>query len=444
MSRHREPIRPGKRQGYWYYVRRVPPEYRALEKRPVIYITTRIAVPDDPYAVRARRVVQELDEIQMELWRAKTSGRDPDAEERYAQARLTAQSMGITYETGKQATARMTNEEFLRRVEMLDADPRIGKSPKLVEAVFGGVEEPTIMVSGMVDAYAGILAAILAKKSEKQRHKWRVGRERAVAIFTEVLGGDRSLSRLVRADVLNLRAFLERRIVAGTLEIHTANKYMGRVSSMYRAINDNRQLDLPLIFANIRISGGEQGQRVAFAIDVVRNKFFAPGMFENINDEARGIIFVVAETGMRLSEACNLSERTIKLGGAVPHVLVRAEGRQLKTADSKRDIPLVGAALKVMTKFPHGFPRYRDNEDSLSALLNKALESRGLRTEEDQTLYSLRHTFEDRLTAVEAPEKIVASLMGHKWHRERYGVGPSLEQKRSWLLKIAFNAPENI
>jgi hypothetical protein len=44
-----------------------------------------------------------------------------------------------------------------------------------------------------------------------------------------------------------------------------------------------------------------------------------------------------------------------------------------------------------------------------------------------QTLYSLRHTFEDRLTAVEAPEKVVAALIGHKWHRPRYGLGPSLE-----------------
>ena len=56
----------------------------------------------------------------------------------------------------------------------------------------------------------------------------------------------------------------------------------------------------------------------------------------------------------------------------------------------------------------YGFPRYRDKADVLSALVNKALKARGLRPEKGQSLYSLRHTFEDRLTAVDAPDKIIA------------------------------------
>jgi integrase len=104
----------------------------------------------------------------------------------------------------------------------------------------------------------------------------------------------------------------------------------------------------------------------------------------------------------------------------------------------------VGVALMAMRAQPEGFPRYRDKADSLSALVNKALEVRGLRPEPGQSLYSLRHTFEDRLTAVEAPEKVVAALMGHKWHRPRYGLGPSLEQKREWLKRIAFRPPTSV
>ncbi len=92
----------------------------------------------------------------------------------------------------------------------------------------------------------------------------------------------------------------------------------------------------------------------------------------------------------------------------------------------------------------NGFPRYHDKADSLSALVNKVLDGRGLRPEPGQSLYSLRHTFEDRLTAVNAPDKIIACLMGHKWSRPRYGVGPSLELKRDWLAKIAFEAPGEV
>ena len=164
-------------------------------------------------------------------------------------------------------------------------------------------------------------------------------------------------------------------------------------------------------------------------------------MFAELNAEARRVIYLITETGLRLSEACNLSRATIKLDATVPHIQVRPEGRETKNYQSERDIPLVGVALMAMRKQPDGFPRYRDKADSLSALVNQALEVRALRPEPGQTLYSLRHTFEDRLTAVEAPEKVVAALMGHKWHRPRYGLGPSLAQKRNWLERIAFRPP---
>ncbi|TGS39077.1 hypothetical protein [Mesorhizobium sp. M8A.F.Ca.ET.182.01.1.1] len=38
----------------------------------------------------------------------------------------------------------------------------------------------------------------------------------------------------------------------------------------------------------------------------------------------------------------------------------------------------------------------------------------------EHKLYSLRHTFEDRLTAVEAPEEAIAPLMGRKCMRPKY------------------------
>jgi integrase len=176
----------------------------------------------------------------------------------------------------------------------------------------------------------------------------------------------------------------------------------------------------------------------------VRHRSSDEGAFADLNAEARRVIYLVTESGLRLSEACNLSRATIRLDAPVPHIRVQPEGREIKTDQSQRDVPLVGVALKAMREQPEGFPRYRDKADSLSALVNQALEVRGLRPEPGQSLYSLRHTFEDRLTALEAPEKVVASLMGHKWHRPRYGLGPSLEQKREWLNRIAFRAPMTV
>lgn len=147
---------------------------------------------------------------------------------------------------------------------------------------------------------------------------------------------------------------------------------------------------------------------------------------------------VVADTGLRLSEVCNLLPERIHLAGKVPFVEIRADGRKLKTPDSERDIPLVGVALDALKRHPNGFPRYRDKSASLSAVVNKVLDQKGLLPTDKHSLYSLRHTFEDRLTAIETPEKVVSSLMGHKWIRPKYGVGPSLALKHKWLSRIAY------
>lgn len=160
----------------------------------------------------------------------------------------------------------------------------------------------------------------------------------------------------------------------------------------------------------------------------------AEGVLDDLNEEARAILQVTAETGLRVSEACNLSEATIQLNAEIPFVAIKKG----KTSQAVRDVPLVGVALEALRRHPKGFPRYFDKADSLSATVNKFLESRKLLVEEGQSLYSLRHTFEDRLQEVEAPEKVITYLMGHQWHREKYGKGPKLEQKAKWMKKIAF------
>lgn len=90
---------------------------------------------------------------------------------------------------------------------------------------------------------------------------------------------------------------------------------------------------------------------------------------------------------------------------------------------------------------PHGFPRYRDKAAGLSALVNKMLGTAGLRPTPLHSFYSLRHTFEDRLTEVQAEERVIAAVMSHKYARPKYGSGPSLALKQQWLQKIAFTPP---
>jgi hypothetical protein len=250
--------------------------------------------------------------------------------------------------------------------------------------------------------------------------------------------GDKEIAKLTRDDAVSFRMWWQKRIAAEGLDIGSANKAIGIISKMLFTVDRAHQYRLPPVFKELRLSGGVWGQRAAFDTSYVQTSLLADGALQGLNDEARHLLMLIADTGMRLSEAANLLPETIQLGHAIPHVQVRASGRLLKTAHSVRDIPLVGCALAVMKLNPAGFPRYRDKGASLSATINKFLGAKGLLPSDNHSLYSLRHTFEDRLTAVEAPEKIVAELMGHKWIRPKYGAGPTLEHKHKWLSKIAF------
>ena len=49
--------------------------------------------------------------------------------------------------------------------------------------------------------------------------------------------------------------------------------------------------------------------------------------------------------------------RRFRLDSAVPHICVVPEDRDIKTDQSKREIPLMGVALMAMREQPDGFPR---------------------------------------------------------------------------------------
>jgi integrase len=252
---------------------------------------------------------------------------------------------------------------------------------------------------------------------------------------------DKEVTALTRSDGFRYRQFWLDRIANDGVSIHYANKTMGHLSKMLGAVNLVHQLDMKPLFGGLTIEGEVVKQRVAFTPAFVQAKILATGALDGLNTEARHLVYLVTATGLRPSEACNLLPETIHLDAPIPYVSILPIGRVLKTVQSAREIPLVGIALDVMRFHPHGFARYNDNAEALSALANKYLHTNSLLETPEHSLYCLRHTFEDCLTAVEAPDKVVAWLMGHKWHRPRYGEGPTLEQKARWLQKIEFTRP---
>jgi integrase len=154
------------------------------------------------------------------------------------------------------------------------------------------------------------------------------------------------------------------------------------------------------------------------------------------------------ETGARPCELVNLTKDRIRLDANIPYIRVEAQerdddapGRELKTAQSERDIPLVGLALEAMLRHPDGFPRYFDNADNFSAAGNKHFRKWKLLPTPKHTVYSLRHSFKDRLKDAETPEEMIDELMGHKIDKPKYGDGYGLRLKLKRIQAIAFTSP---
>lgn len=443
MSAHPKAARPHKRNGYWYLIRRVPKEFAHLDGRGQVQVTTGIRVEDDPKGVAAAEAIPKLDTALLEYWRDLAGGADPDARARYERAAETARTLGFAYLTARELTANSTVQELLRRVETAVARGAAGKANDDV-ALLGAVTRPQIRISDLPGEYEAIIAAAFARKSENQKKRWRGQRKAAAQAFIDALGADKMIDTLGRDDVIKWRDHLKERVVAGKIEIGTGNKLLGRVASMFNAVNEEKRLNLTPIFSRSSIPGEMKEQRSPYPIEFVQKRFLGDGVFADLNAEARGLIYLIAELGLRPSEACGLGEENIRLSAEISHIRIRNDGRETKTRSSWREIPLVGVALIVMKKFPKGFPRYRDRNDAFTMLVNKALKARKLRPEPGQTFYSLRHTFKDRLIAVKTPEAIIDDLMGHSTRKPKYGSGIPLDQKLKWLELIAFTPPAAI
>jgi integrase len=429
------------RYGVWHYNRRVPLNVSPYDKRTFARQTTKIRVADDPRGIKAGKIAERINAETEAFWLMSLKGNPAEAQAHYDAARAQARGFGFDYLTADQ----FKTLSPLERVQRLEAarDAPQSHEPAAVASVLGGVPVPRLMLSDLLDKFEHINRAGLMDLSPDQMRKWRNPKRRAVENFISVIG-DRPLTEVTRSEALDFRAWWETRVIAGEVEIETANKDFGHLNSMFKAVERTLRIGLGPVFAEMRITGGTTGQRVAFAPAFIQDRLLADGVLDNLNPEARRVLFLIVETGLRLSEACNLTSETIRLNATVPHVEVRADGRRMKTEQSARMMPLVGVSLMAAQAQPEGFPRYRDKAATLSASVNKFMTENGLLPVEGQSLYSLRHSFEDRLTAVEAPDKLAAALMGHKFHRPRYGLGPSLEQKREWVQRIAFKPPSMV
>jgi integrase len=429
-----------RRGATWHYVRRVPAEFAALDRRGIVRHSTRIKIAEDRLGRRAARIADTLNEELERFWKGLAAGTSKGVNTRYNEARRNARKLGFDYIPQSELLL-LSQEKRLERLEAL-MFKGLANDSLASQALLGTAPRPSFTLSRLFEEYETVTKDEVMDLSPDQLRIWRNGRIRSVAQFVKVVG-DKPVTDLTHHDAIEYSEWWRGRVVNDEVAAKSANKDMGQLSRMLKDMSIRRRLNLPDIFKGLHLRGETDKSRLPYEPAFIQNRFLG-GALAALNEDARLVLYVMIETGLRPSEIVNLREKTIILDAAIPHVRIMADGRRLKTGDSEREIPLVGVALKALLQRPQGFPKYRDNATTLSATANKFLLENGLRPSTDHTVYSLRHSFRDRLVAVETPDSLIDSLMGHKTYKPKYGKGPSLELKLKFLEQIALRAPESL
>lgn len=424
------------KNGTLYYVRRVPTDISQLVRETQFRRSLKVRDERSPDAKTSYDAVHQQTEYFIDGLRR---GESTDvARATYERAVVLAQRNGFAYKPIAELVENASVKEIVQRLEAIEQLVS-DKGSLAVDAVMGAVDEPSFTISSALERYIELSKNELRGKNENQRRRWENPRQRAVHNFTRVVA-NKSLSEISRNDALEFRDWwATERIGKDVDTANAANKELMHLRTIFRTINDAHRLGLDNPFDSLNITGDEKSRRESISREHLETVMLLEDALSGLNDQARGVVMAMADTGARVNEITGLDPDDIVLDHLVPHLVIRANGiRSLKTQHSHRTIPLVGVALKAFKDHPNGFPRYAGKNTNASATINKYLRDNEL-LPDGATLYGLRHGFQDRLIEVEAPERIQADLMGHKTLRPKYGKGPSLEQMQTWLKKTALN-----
>jgi len=427
------------RGGVFYYCRRVPAAVSDTDERaPFVRQSLKT---DDLARARAKRDI--LEKADNELWASMLAGEDSTMiRARFEAARLRAESLGFSYRPAEELAQQDISEIVARVLAIMDT-----RTPRPVEAaVLGGAGDSSVTVSAAFDVYCDeIVAQKISKKSPAQRNLWKRIKRRAIDSFIEVVE-DKPLSDIDRDDARKFYLHWMKKISPKSgprISASMGNRAIGDMRVLYSSyFTYIGQDDRTNPFANLGFSEDKKRKRPPFPKGWIEEKILAPGALAGMNEQERGVVLAMIETGARPSELCNLVPSLIRLDADVPHITIEPrddpdDPREIKTHTSVRRIPLVGISLEVFKKHPNGFPRYKDREASLSTAIGKYMRVNKLFPTPKHKTYSIRHTFEDRMKEGNIDTELRKILMGHSIDRPEYGSGGALEWRREQLLKIA-------
>ena len=233
----------------------------------------------------------------------------------------------------------------------------------------------------------------------------------ALNIFIS-LAGDRDVGEYSREDAKLFVRHL-------TLRGNKTATIRRRINSLSAILNYSyAELDLekrnPFTRLIIRNEGDDVSKRGTFTNEQLKRGY---DKAVSSGSQIKLLMPLLGETGCRLAEIVGLELTDIDMENELIHIRPNSI-RRLKTRNSERTLPLVEYAKIAMelaiskSDGEYLFPRYvRDgkcNADHASAALSKWLK----KDFDGLTAHCLRHTFRDRLRAVECPIEMIDQIGG--------------------------------
>ncbi|MCV6592590.1 MAG: tyrosine-type recombinase/integrase [Silicimonas sp.] len=404
----------------WWIRRRVPLIYKQVESRSEV----KMSLKTDSEAV-AREKAAKIWADTVVGWEAKMEGDTKLAEHLHRRARQTAQRLGFEY-LRPQDIAELPLGEIVTRA----AVARRGEAEE--DAALGMAEPPAITVSKALELFWEVSRDKISNKTEDQVRRWKNPRKRSAARFIEAVG-DKDVGKITRDDMLAFRDHLIDRVEDPETKFTaaSANKDLLNFCSTLRTVERRKSFGWTLPFNDLALHEGKKVKRMPFSREWIETKLLADGALDGMNWEARCILKIMINTGARPSEIAGLKRKHVDVKGEIPMITIEPDGRDIKNEHSDRRVPLHGVSLdaaadaldRSLSKMDEPlFPTYF-GRDKISDTVNKFLRTNGLRESADTPLYSLRHSFEDRMAEVGVVERVAKDLMGHALQRERYGTG---------------------
>lgn len=421
-------------QGIWHYQRRRPVRYRDVEPRALIRFSLHTSNFADAKLLAAQ-VSRELDKDWREAKGRGVSLSAQDAACRYRAAATVQKIHGFEPKSAFQ----LTDEDLLDRLRLLIEGKQTVPEQK---AILGMTPEPEFSLGDAFDRFWDYIKDEWIRVSHDQQRVKRNIYLKAIRNFEEAIGAI-PFQKVERSHAVQFRAWWVERVEAKGLKPYTANREINSLRRMFGVNYDIDGLSVTNPFSRVRLKETAEVSRIPLETGQIIT-LSRRGALPDLHADFELLVRLLINTGMRPVEAIGLELDDILLEDEVPHVHVRKNAvRGLKTDHSERLLPLLGVSLSAAEELVAlgGWGKRLGKNMYATSIINRNLRDSGIVTDKRQSLYSLRHWFQDQLTKRDVVDRAQAQLMGHKFQRPKYGYGKDLAELRDIITAFAIPAP---